>query len=277
MVKDLLRTRSLIDRTTVAFGQGVSVTPLQMTVALAAMGNGGVLMEPHLVKEVVSPQGKIVKEYPPNPVRRVLSQQTARQMLDIMETVTQTGGTAKEAAPPGFTVAGKTGTAQKVIGRAYSHSKFNALFIGLIPADNPVLAITVIVDEPKGAIFGGVVAAPIFREIAAQSLRVLGYYPKEPPKDKNEPVLAGMLATPAAAATGPEVEFTPPKLEIPQGPLTVMPDLKGYTIRQVLTLLNRSGLHCRFEGSGMAVSQEPAPGTAITPGATCVVKFKSGA
>ena len=277
LVKNLSKTRSLIDRTTVAFGQGVSVTPLQMTAALAAMGNGGVLMEPHLVKEVVSPQGKIVKEYPPNPVRRVLSQHTAQQMLEIMATVTQTGGTAKEAAPPGFTVAGKTGTAQKIVGRAYSHSKFNALFIGLIPAENPVLAIAVIVDEPKGAIFGGVVAAPIFREIAAQSLRVLGYYPKEPPKDKNEPVLASMLASPAAAATGPAVEFTPPKLEIPQGPLTVMPDLKGYTIRQVLTLLNRSGLHCRFEGSGMAVSQEPVPGTVITPGATCVVKFKSGA
>ena len=154
-------------------------------------------MEPHLVKEVVSPQGEMVKEYPPNPIRRVLSQQTASQMLAIMETVTQTGGTAKEAAPPGFTVAGKTGTAQKLIGRAYSHSKFNALFIGLIPAENPVLAISVVVDEPKGAIFGGVVAAPIFREIAAQSLRVLGYYPKEPPKDKNEPVLASLLSTPA--------------------------------------------------------------------------------
>jgi cell division protein FtsI (penicillin-binding protein 3) len=277
LVKNLSRTRSLIDRTTVAFGQGVSVTPIQMTLALAAMGNDGVLMEPHLVKEIVSPQGKQVKAYPPHAVRRVLSQQTARQMLAIMETVTQTGGTAKEAAPPGFTVAGKTGTAQKVVGRAYSHSKFHALFIGLIPADQPVLAIAVIVDEPKGAIYGGVVAAPIFREIAAQSLRVLGYYPKDPPKDKNEPVLAGMLASPAAAATGPEVKFTPPKLEIPPGPLTVMPDLRGYTIRQVLTLLNRSGLHCRFEGSGMAVSQEPAPGTAITPGATCVVKFKSGA
>jgi cell division protein FtsI (penicillin-binding protein 3) len=275
LVKNLARTRSLIDRTTVAFGQGVSVTPLQMTLALAAMGNGGVLMEPHLVKAVVSPQGKIVNECPPRPIRRVLSQQTAAQMLAIMETVTQQGGTAKEAAPPGFTVAGKTGTAQKVVGRAYSHSKFYALFIGLIPADNPVLAIAVVVDEPKGAIYGGVVAAPIFRAIAAQSMRVLGYYPKEPPKDKNEPVLAGILATPAAAATGPEVQFTPPKLEIPQGPLTVMPDVRGYTIRQVLTLLNRSGLHCRFEGSGMAVSQEPAPGTVITPGATCLIQFKS--
>jgi cell division protein FtsI (penicillin-binding protein 3) len=277
LVKNIVLARSPIDRATLAFGQGVSVTILQMTLALASMGNEGVLMEPHLVKEIVSPQGIKVKEYPPHPVRRVLSQHTAREMLAIMETVTQAGGTAKEAAPPGFTVAGKTGTAQKIVGRAYSHTKFNSWFIGLIPADDPVLAIAVAVEEPKGAIYGGVVAAPIFREIAAQSLRVLGYYPKEPPKDKNEPVLAGMLATPAAAATGPEKGFTPPKLEIPSGPLTVMPDLKGYTIRQVLTLLNRSGLHCRFEGSGMAVSQEPAPGTAITPGATCVVKFKSGA
>jgi cell division protein FtsI (penicillin-binding protein 3) len=277
LVKNIVLARSPIDRATLAFGQGVSVTILQMTLALAAMGNEGVLMEPHLVKEVVNPVGEKVKEYPPHPVRRVLSQHTAREMLAIMETVTQAGGTAKEAAPPGFTVAGKTGTAQKIVGRAYSHTKFNSWFIGLIPADHPVLAIAVAVEEPKGAIYGGVVAAPIFREIAAQSLRVLGYYPKEPPKDKNEPVLAGMLATPAAAATGPEKGFTPPKLEIPQGPLAVMPDLKGYTIRQVLTLLNRSGLHCRFEGSGMAVSQEPAPGTPITPGATCVVKFKSGA
>jgi cell division protein FtsI (penicillin-binding protein 3) len=279
LLKNIALARSPIDRATLAFGQGVSVTILQMTLALAAMGNDGVLMEPRLVKKIVSPQGEKVKEYPPRPVRRVLSQYSARQMLAIMETVTQPGGTAKQAAPPGFTVAGKTGTAQKLIGRAYSHSKFNAWFIGLIPADHPVLAIAVVVDEPKGAIYGGVVAAPIFRAIAAQSMRVLGYYPKETPKDKkdkNEPVLAGLLTTPAAAATGPEMQFTPAKPKIPPGPLTVMPDVRGYTIRQVLTLLNRSGLHCRFEGSGIAASQEPAPGTVITPGDTCLVQFKSG-
>ena len=90
-------------------------------------------------------------------------------------------------------------------------------------------------------------------------------------------MLAGILATPAAAATtAPEVQFTPAKRPIPPGPLTVMPDVRGYTIRQVLTLLNRSGLHCRFEGSGMAVSQEPAPGAVITPGDTCLVQFNSG-
>ncbi len=282
LVKNLRRERSLIDRVTMAFGQGVSVTTLQMTMALAAMGNDGVLMEPHLVKEIVNPQGEKVQEFPPRPVRRVMSSHAAKQMLEIMATVTQQGGTAKDAAPEGFTVAGKTGTAQKLVGRAYSHSKFNALFIGLVPADNPVLAISIIVDEPKGAIFGGVVAAPIFREIAAQSLRVLGYYPhKELLKDKNTPVLAGMLpaaaeaATAAPAAPAPALKLAPPKLQVSKEPLKVMPDLRGYTSRQVLNLLGHSGLKCRFEGSGLAVSQEPAPGTAIAPGSDCLVKFGS--
>jgi cell division protein FtsI (penicillin-binding protein 3) len=292
LLRNLQKARSAIDRVTVAFGQGVSVTPLQMTMALAAMGNDGVLMEPRIVKEIVDPHGKKVQEFGPRPVKRVLSQRTAQQMLEIMATVTQQGGTATTAAPEGFTVAGKTGTAQKLVGRAYSHSKFNALFIGLVPAEKPVLAITVIVDEPKGAIFGGVVAAPIFKEIAAQSLRVLGYYPqKEVPKDKNLPVQTKKAPAPAKGATAVKTAKTvpvpapppaptlaqilPARVEAPKEPLKVMPNLKGYTIREVLDLLNRAGLKCRLEGSGMAVSQEPSPGTAITPGGTCSVKFQS--
>jgi cell division protein FtsI (penicillin-binding protein 3) len=288
LLRNLGKARSIIDRVTVAFGQGVSVTPLQLTVGLAAMGNGGVLMEPHIVKEVVDPHGNKVQEFAPRPVRRVMSERAAQQMLAIMETVTQQGGTAKEAAVPGFTVAGKTGTAQKLVGRTYSHNKFSALFIGMVPADKPVLAIVVIVDEPKGAIFGGVVAAPIFREIAAQSLRVLGYYPK-PEMDKNMPVLV-KGATPAKGAKTAKAALTPVSAPVPlptlaqllpfkvkqsKEPPTVMPDLRGYTMRQVLDLLNQTGLKCRLEGSGLAVNQEPSPGTAITPGATCSVKFQS--
>ncbi len=287
LLKSLQALKSGIDRATLAFGQGVSVTPLQLTMALASLGNGGVLMEPRLVKEIDDPYGRQVQEFPPRPLRRVLSQRAAQQILEIMATVTQQGGTAKEAAPPGFTVAGKTGPAQKLEGRAYSHSKFNALFIGLVPAEKPVLAISVIIDEPKGAIFGGVVAAPVFREIAAQSLRVLGYYPqKEQDREQNLPVQAKAAAAPeperraARAAPGQPpgptlAQLLPGRLEIPEGPLTVMPDLKGYTIRQVLDLLTRSGMKYRLEGSGMAVSQEPSPGTTISPGAVCLVKFHS--
>jgi len=275
LLKNLRLCRSPLDRATLAFGQGVSVTALQMTMALAAMGNDGVLMEPLLVKEIVSPQGETVQEFHPRPVRRVLSRETAQLMLNIMETVTQPGGTAKEAAPEGFTAAGKTGTAQKLVGRAYSHNKFNAWFIGLVPADKPALAITVVIDEPKGAIYGGVVAAPIFKEIAAQSLRVLGYYPQKDPKKNPEPVLAGMLPLPALTSPPAPVASPPPRT-VPDEPLKVMPDLKGRNIRQVLDLLQRSGLRCHFEGSGLAVSQEPSPGTAITPDTVCLVKFRSG-
>jgi cell division protein FtsI (penicillin-binding protein 3) len=273
LLKNLRLCRSPLDRATLAFGQGVSVTVLQMTMALAAMGNDGVLMEPLLVKEIVSPQGETVQEFQPRPVRRVLSQATAQQMLAIMETVTQQGGTAKDMAPPGFTAAGKTGTAQKLVGRAYSHSKFNAWFIGLVPADKPVLAISVVIDEPKGAIYGGVVAAPVFKEIAGQSLRVLGYYPRNDPKKDPQPVLASLWPAPALASPPPPA---PEPARAAPGPLTVMPDLKGRNIRQVLDLLHQAGLRYRFEGSGLAVSQEPCPGAALTPDTVCLVKFRSG-
>ncbi len=309
VMRALRHARTLIDRATVAFGQGIAVSPLQLLMALSAMGNEGVVMEPLMVKEIVSPQGEKVKEFHPRPLRRVLSPQTARTMLDIMASVTQKGGTATQAAVEGFTVAGKTGTAQKLVGRAYSHSKFNALFIGMVPADKPVLAISVILDEPKGAIYGGVVSAPIFKEIASQSLRVLGYYPEKDHKKENEsvlakkdakgkkeqktdkpaltakngkdkeskesaPILGGIIPMGVAAASAQEVNFTPSKPPAPQGPLTVMPDFRGYTIRQVVDMLNRAGMRCRFEGSGLAVGQDPPPGTAINPGENCVVRFR---
>ena len=148
-----------------------------MAMALSALANDGILMQPLLVKSIVVHQGQVIKQFNPTPVRQVISPEAAKTMLAMMKTVTEPGGTGTESVPPGYTVAGKTGTAQKVVGRAFSKSKYNSLFIGFVPAENPVLAIVVVVDEPKGAIYGGVVAAPIFREIADQSLRFLGYYP----------------------------------------------------------------------------------------------------
>ncbi len=284
LVKNHTRARSPLDRATTAFGQGVSVSVLQLTTALAALGNDGVLMQPLLVKEVVNARGEKVREFTPRPVRRVLSSQASRQILEMMEMVTKPGGTAAGCAPPGFTAAGKTGTAQKIVGRAYSHSKFNSVFMGLVPADKPVLAITVIIDESKGAIYGGVVAAPIFREIAAQALRVLGHYPPTP----NMPVLAGSPVkkrgeTPDQPEVQPVQAGLLPTLEVshtpipakPAEPLKVMPDLRGLTIRQVLDVLHRAGVRCKLDGSGLAVSQDPPPGANLAPGDVCSVKFQS--
>jgi cell division protein FtsI (penicillin-binding protein 3) len=287
LLKNHQRCRSLIDRVTTAFGQGVSVSVLQLNMALGAIGNQGVLMQPFLVKEIVSPRGEMVKEFKPRPVRRVLSQATADTMLKIMETVTEPGGTAAGASPPGFTTAGKTGTAQKIVGRAYSHNKYNSVFMGLIPANKPVLAITVIIDESKGAIYGGVVAAPVFKEIAGQALRVLGYYPQPDKTDsilaKNKPAGPKPAASSepkviplnTASVVGPlELQKLAAAAELPSGPLKVMPDLRGMTIRRAMGILTSSGLRCRMQGSGLAVSQDPPPGTPLEPETFCVVKFE---
>ena len=176
-------------------------------------------------------------------------------------------------------MAGKTGTAQKVVGRSFSKSKYNSLFIGVIPADKPVLAIVVVVDEPKGAIYGGVVAAPIFREIAAQSMRFLGYYPqlqlptptdtilvKSPRTSKHEP--------PPPAAPASVIQASLVCTPRDPGPLKQMPDFKGMPIRKVINILNQSGIRCQIEGCGLAVEQRPAPGAPLPNSNLCYVKFK---
>jgi cell division protein FtsI (penicillin-binding protein 3) len=158
--------------------------------------------------------------------------------------------------------------------------------MGLIPAHKPVLAITVLVEESKGAIYGGVVAAPIFREVAGQALRVLGYYPQPDKSDslltKNKPAAPKPTASPAPEAIPLQASIVGPvkmqKLaalpELPAGTPKLMPDLEGMTIRRALRLLNRYGLRCRLKGSGLAVAQDPPAGTPLEPGTVCVVKFK---
>ena len=157
----------------ISFGQEIAVTPLQMVVALSAIANGGTLMEPHIAKALMR-DGKIIKEIKPKKIRRVISEKTSRQMMEILKVVVE-NGTGKKAAIDGFEVAGKTGTAQKYIAETQSYSKteFISSFIGYAPADNPRLAILVMIDNPKGRHWGGVVAAPVFVKIAEKSLRHL--------------------------------------------------------------------------------------------------------
>ena len=157
----------------ISFGQEIAVTPLQMVVALSAIANGGTLMEPHIAKALMR-DGKIIKEIKPKKIRRVISEKTSRQMMEILKFVVE-NGTGKKAAIDGFEVAGKTGTAQKYIAETQSYSKteFISSFIGYAPADNPRLAILVMIDNPKGRHWGGVVAAPVFVKIVEKSLRHL--------------------------------------------------------------------------------------------------------
>jgi cell division protein FtsI/penicillin-binding protein 2 len=149
-------------------GQGLSVTPIQMAAAYAAIANGGILRTPRLIKEV---DGEPVS---PPKGERVISRDTAEKVREMLEGVLAAGGTASEVSVPGYTLAGKTGTAEKVVDGVYSKTKFVPSFVGFAPAENPQLLVSVAVDEPQGDYYGGTVAAPAFGEIAEFALPYLG-------------------------------------------------------------------------------------------------------
>ena len=167
----------------ISFGQEISVTPLQITAAMGAIANGGVLMTPRIAHAVIN-NGQVGDKFEPKTVRRVISVQTSRQMVDILKSVVK-DGTGKKAAVKGYEVAGKTGTAQKYDPKTggYSKTAFVSSFVGFVPADAAKVAILVMIDEPKGTHWGGSVAAPVFSNIARETLRYLNVPPSDQPAD----------------------------------------------------------------------------------------------
>ncbi|MBI5026922.1 MAG: penicillin-binding protein 2 [Nitrospirae bacterium] len=159
----------------IAIGQEIGVTPLQILGAYAAIANGGNLMKPYIVSEIIDSSGDTLKTFSPKIERRVISEATARKMVNVLKTVVEEGGTAGQAAIKGNFVAGKTGTAQIVEPETgkYSKTKYISSFVGFVPADNPKIALIVVIHEPKGAIYGGTVAAPVFKNIVDQALAYL--------------------------------------------------------------------------------------------------------
>ena len=157
-----------------SFGHEISVTPIQMVSAVSAIANGGVLIRPRMTQAILK-NGTVEKTFEPEVIQTVLSEETSRQMINILKSVVKTGGTGAKAAVPGFEVAGKTGTAQKIdpATQSYSKTKYLASFIGFVPADAPRLVILVMIDEPQKSYWGGEVAAPVFQKIARKTLRYL--------------------------------------------------------------------------------------------------------
>ncbi len=158
-----------------SIGQEIGVTPLQILRAYSTIANGGNLMRPYVVSEVISPSGDIVKKFSPTIERRVIAEETAKTLRGLLKTVVEEGGTAEKASIRGNLVAGKTGTAQMVdpkTGRYSSHDYVSS-FVGFVPADNPKVALIVVIYKPRGATYGGVVAAPVFRSIVEHTLTYL--------------------------------------------------------------------------------------------------------
>ncbi|TMA12027.1 MAG: penicillin-binding protein 2, partial [Deltaproteobacteria bacterium] len=172
---------SAVDLATHSFGQGIAVTPIQLVMSYAAIANGGFLMRPYVVRRIVAPDGGVLATNQPYVVRRVISEKTAHLMTSILKGVVNEGGTGVMAEVEGFDVAGKTGTAQKPDPEhgGYSTKKRVASFVGFVPADDPRLVLLVLIDEPAVNVYGGVVAAPAFRNVARGVLRQLGVVPEK--------------------------------------------------------------------------------------------------
>jgi cell division protein FtsI (penicillin-binding protein 3) len=262
-----------IDLATISFGQGVSLSAIQLTTALSAIANGGNLMRPYLVEQILDDNGTVVQKFEPQVVRRVISPETSQIVTRMMETVTVDGGTGTKAALDGFRVAGKTGTAQKVdpVTRAYSPTRRIGSFVGFVPSDKPKLTIVVIIDEPQGIKYGGVVAAPAFRGIAQNSLAYLKIHPNLPTTavtktaDK-KPLPAEEVAS---LSDGDNEDITA------EG--EVMPNFKGMSMRRVLQVMEKRGINIRLLGSGRAAEQSPPPGHKIQGVGEVWIKFAPSA
>lgn len=244
----------------ISIGQEIGVTPLQIVRAVSAVATGGLLVEPRIVKRVVDDEGRSVYEPPRAKPRRIMSEKTAAVLNEILKNVVARG-TGNKAALAEHVVAGKTGTAQKAVGRmGYIDGRYVGSFAGYVPADRPRLAILVVVDEPRGEHYGGAVAAPAFREIAEGALRYLGVQPSLPSRSIH-------VGRPLLAA------FSQPRAQ--SGPVAGMPDLRGLDARAAISRAVSSGLTVRTVGSGVVISQEPKPGGALPAHRSVVLRLEA--
>lgn len=269
----------------IAIGQEVGVTPLQMAVAYSVIANGGSWVKPHIVREMRAPDGSVLYQAKPE-TRPALKAETVANLRGMMEGVTL-HGTARKAQVEGYTAAGKTGTAQKIDPktRAYSATKYIGSFVGFAPVSNPAVVIIVVIDEPRGAYHGGDVAAPVFREIAEQILPELSVTPDVEVKSAGELIAESHKPSPQEiedeaqrVATLPQVtkSFSGTR-EVVFTPATrrgaLLPDLRGQSVRDVVRTCAQLGLSLEATGAGRAIRQYPAAGAEVNTGQVVRVEF----
>src|SRR5882724_2177752 len=275
-----------------AMGQEIGVTPLQMATAYSVLANDGLWVKPHVVRELRSPDGAVVFQAKPE-TRRALKPETTAALRNMLEGVTL-HGTARKAQLDGYTAAGKTGTAQKIDPKthAYSATKYIGSFVGFAPVNNPAVVIIVVIDEPQGSYHGGDIAGPVFREIAEQVLPELNITPDTEVKSSPPMIAQLSKASPQQikedAAQVQRREESLPKMvaaksfngktsEVVLAMATdrdaLMPDLRGQSVRDALRLCSQLGLKLEARGDGFATQQNPAAGTQVDVGQTVRVDF----
>ncbi|MBW1803190.1 MAG: transpeptidase family protein, partial [Deltaproteobacteria bacterium] len=261
------KSARIIDKATIYFGQGMSASSIQLAMGMAAIANGGKLMRPYVVRAIRDQKGRTVKKTHPKMVRRVLRSEIAKKVSTILEGVVSERGTAPLAEINGYRAAGKTGTSQKVDPRTRRYSKKNyvAMFLGFVPVHNPKLVILVVVDEPRGKRYGGLVAGPVFSEVGSWALNHLRINPQIKMAKFEQKVSERIRVSVSGTIAGAEGKAASAKR---------LPDFRGRTMREVLKEGTALGLKVLLEGTGFAIGQVPGPGAVLDQITTVKVKFK---
>jgi cell division protein FtsI (penicillin-binding protein 3) len=242
---------------TIAIGQEISVTAMQMMKAATALANEGIILQPHIVKKIVSPEGKLVKEYEREPLKQLLSPGAAQDIVNYMASVTETG-TGRKAALEGIRISTKTGTAQTIDPETgkYSETAFVASCLALFPTEAPRIIAYVVIESPRGGeYYGGRIAAPVIGEVANFLIPYLG------------------ISREGETVIDHPGRITIPRMSLPEI-TTVVPDFTGYSKRSLLPLLRREDIKVFINGSGWVWKQDPPPGTAHTKGMTLSLELR---
>lgn len=271
-----------VETASASFGQGISVTNIQLAMATAAIANGGELMEARLIRRVLTADGEVVRDSSPRVRRRVVSERVAKQLAEMLVAVTESGGTGGEAAIEGFLVAGKTATAQKADPRTgrYSLDNYVASFAGFVPAHRPEVAIAVTIDEPRVDHAGGSVAAPVFRRVSEMVLRYRGVTPRDSEKvelkeleNRPDPARATHAIIAQARGEAPVIQEIATQTQVKKDQVR-LPDLTGAPMRSVLRQLTMTGVIPVLKGSGLLTAQTPPPGTVVEKGSSVELIFR---
>ena len=265
------------DIATMAIGQSIAVTPLQLVTAMAAIANDGILLKPHIVKNINNANGTTFSETRVEEVRRSIESATDKTLVSLLEQVVATGGGGK-AKVKGYRIAGKTGTAQKIRedGAGYQEGRYIASFCGFAPVENPQLTLLVMIDDPYGIFYGGQIAAPVAGRIFSQIFRYMRIEPSDTPaanEDEESPEDLGEGdAAGSSAQHSVKREILPEPDDVPSGKV-VIPDFYGKSIREAARIANEAGLKFESDGSGFAVEQSIAANTVVEAGTGVKVFF----
>jgi len=256
-----------VDAATIAFGQGVSVTPIQLIAALSAIANNGVLMKPYVVRGFTDENNRMIKMFAPIAIRKVISPGVAKRLTNVlMDVVGADDGTGKKAHLVNVAVAGKTGTSQKFdFARGiYSSEKVRTSFMGFFPVEDPQIAILVILDEPQRDKWGGVAAAPVFKNIGDQILNCFKTNIRETPAFEQDKTNKIQLISAQQKLTADSFILDDE---------SAMPDFINLTIREAMKKARSRSIELKVSGSGWAVSQHPQAGTPLDEERICSVTF----